>query len=76
MARLILMPRAPLYSCAAGGPGVVVAPLYTDAGGNGSVSLEEDRAPGATGAWVLIEGPHDFSHPNGQIYTSDFVAPI
>jgi hypothetical protein len=76
MVRLIVMPRNPMDSCAAGGPGVVVGPLYTDAGGNGSIHLEEARPAGATGAWVLIEGPHDYSHPNGQLYTSDFIAPV
>jgi hypothetical protein len=76
MARLILMPRSGVDSCAAGGPGTVVAPLDTDDAGNAVITLQEDRAPGATGAWVLIEGPHTYAKPYAQIYTSDFVPRI
>ena len=34
--------------------------------------------PGATGAWVYIEGPPGGSnkHISGEFYTSDFVAPV
>ena len=75
-ARLILMPRSGADSCAAGAPGTVVAPLDTDGAGNAVMTLEQDIAQGATGAWVLIEGPPRYGKPYGQIYTSDFVATI
>ncbi|MBV8930477.1 MAG: hypothetical protein JO152_15255 [Mycobacteriaceae bacterium] len=74
--RLIEMPRSPVDSCDRGGPGTVVTYPTTDGGGNFYVTLQEDVAPGATGAWVFIDGPHSGSKPYGEYYTSDFVAAI
>ena len=74
--RLILMPRSAADSCGPGGPGVAVAYPTTDGGGNTYLTLEEDVLPGATGAWVFIDGPHSGAKPYGEYYGSDFVAAI
>ena len=75
--RMIEMPR-PTLTCDLGDPGVVFGLFTTDDLGNGSVTISEDVMPGATGAWVYIEGPAGGSskHISGEFYTSDFVAPV
>jgi len=74
--RLIELPQ-PTNRCKPGDPGTAVASIDTDAAGNGSVTLQEDVLPGATGAWVFIEGPLvSYEMLSGDFYTSDFVAAI
>jgi hypothetical protein len=73
-ARLIQVPRPASSSCGVGDPGTVVTALNTDAAGVGTVTLQDDLRPGATGAWVLIERPNPFSQTPAEVYTSDFVA--
>ncbi|HZQ33401.1 MAG TPA: hypothetical protein VFB19_16930 [Mycobacterium sp.] len=72
--RLIQTPR-PGISCGAGDPGVTMTRLYTDENGTGSVTLQGPVMPGATGAWVSVEGPlgaSDLEAPD--IRTSDYIA--
>jgi hypothetical protein len=74
--RLIELPQ-PANRCSVGDAGTAVGALDTDAGGNANVTIQEDVLPGATGAWVFIEGPPGISKQlSGDFYTSDFVVPI
>lgn len=68
-ARLIEMPPRS-NRCGAGNPGVAVGTIDTDGGGNGNVTVVQPVLPGASGAWVFMEGPP------GDVYSSDIVAPI
>jgi hypothetical protein len=76
--RLIEMPRPSGNRCNVGDGGTAVDWLYTDDGGNGSQTLRADVIPGATGAWVLVEGPSGGNSKilSGEFYSSDSVAPI
>jgi hypothetical protein len=74
--RLIQMPRSSASSCNAGDPGVIAGVLMTDAAGAGSVSLRGPVASGATGAWMYITRPGEFSQTPAEYYTSDFVMPL
>lgn len=67
--RLIQTPP-PTNMCRPGNPGVAAGTIDTDGGGNGNVTVEEAVLPGATGAWVFVEGPP------ADFYTSDVLAPI
>lgn len=67
--RLVETPP-PTDRCRPGNPGVAAGTIDTDAGGNGNVSLQEAVLPGATGAWVFMEGPP------GEYYSSDILAPV
>jgi hypothetical protein len=71
--RLIQMPRSSASGCNAGDPGVIAGVLLTDAAGAGSVSLRGPVASGATGAWMSISRPGEFSQTPAEFYTSDFV---
>jgi hypothetical protein len=75
-ATLIQTPRPSSAPCRPGDPGVAFGVLNTDAGGNASVSLRGPIQPGATGAWVNVELPAEFSQTPLEYYTSDFVAAI
>jgi hypothetical protein len=72
--RLIQGPRPGTQTCNAGEPGVAFAVLITDGNGTGAVTLRDTVRPGATNAWVFIEGPTDYGADVGQIrgefYTS------
>jgi hypothetical protein len=74
--RLIQMPRPSSASCNGGDPGVSTAPLFTDDAGGGAATVAGPIAPGATGAWVVISRPSEFSQDPAEFYTSEFVAPI
>jgi hypothetical protein len=74
--RIIQMPRSSATSCNAGDPGVVGGVLFTDGGGAGGVSLHAPITSGATGAWLYITRPGEFSQTPAEFYTSDFVVPI
>jgi hypothetical protein len=72
--RLIQGPRPGSANCNPGDPGVAFAILLTDGNGTGSVTLRDTVRPGATNAWVAIDGPTDYGADVGQIrgeyYTS------
>ena len=76
--RLILVPRASSARCGPGEPGVALGFLDTDWAGNATTTVQQGVLPGATGAWVFIEGPEGGNTPvlTGDFYTSDFVAAI
>lgn len=69
--RLIQGPRSGAQTCNAGDPGVASAMLNTDGNGTGAVTLHDARRPGATNAWVFVEGPPDPGQIRGEFYTSD-----
>jgi hypothetical protein len=72
--RLIQGPRPGTQNCNLGDPGVAFAVLNTDGNGTGSVTLHDAVRPGATYAWVAMDGPTDYATQVGQIrgeyYTS------
>ncbi len=74
--RVIQMPRSSASSCNAGDPGVIAGVLLTDPAGAGSVSVRGPVASGATGAWMYITRPGEFSQTPAEFYTSDFVVPL
>ena len=74
--RMIQMPRSSASSCNAGDPGVIAGMLMTDGAGAGSVTLPAPLHPGATGAWMYISRPGEFSKTPAEFYTSDFVLSI
>ncbi len=74
--RFIQIPR-PGIRCAGGDPGVAMGRLYTDGGGNGTVTVSAPVMDGATGAWVSVEGPPGVSDMlSADVRTSDYVASI
>jgi hypothetical protein len=73
--RIIQMPRSSATSCNAGDPGVTGGVLFTDGGGAGGVSLHAPIVSGATGAWIFVSRPGEFSQTPAEFYTSDFVVP-
>jgi hypothetical protein len=74
--RLIQVPRPSSSGCGAGDPGTVVGAVNTDAAGAASVTLRGPIAQGATGAWLFISRPGEFSQTPDEFYTTDFVAAI
>jgi hypothetical protein len=74
--RLIQMPRSSATSCNPGDPGVSGALLWTDAVGGGGVTVRGPIASGATGVWLFITRPGEFSQTPEEFYTTDFVAQI
>ncbi len=73
--RVIQMPR-PSIGCAPGDPGVIVGGLQTDAVGAASTTLQGPIRSGATGAWVIVERPAEFSQKPAEYYTTTYVAAI
>ena len=73
--RVIQLPR-PSTGCGPGAPGVLVGGLQTDAVGAASTTLQGPIQSGATGAWVIVERPAEFSQTPAEFYTSTFVASI
>ncbi len=74
--RVIQMPRSSAAGCNAGDPGVTGGVLFTDGAGAGGVSLHSPIVSGATGAWMFITRPGEFTQTPADFYTSDFVVPI
>ena len=76
--RLIEVPRSSAALCGPGAPGTGYGSFDTDWAGNGSTTVEAPVAPGATGAWVFLEGPDGGNTKlvTGEFYTSDYVAAI
>ncbi len=74
--RMIQMPRVSSSPCGAGDPGVIAGWLNTDAAGAGSVTLRGPVAQGATGVWLSISRPGEFSQSPAEFYTTDFIAQL
>jgi hypothetical protein len=74
--RLIQVPRAADRTCAVGDPGVAGAELFTDGVGSATVSMQDAMMPGATGAWVSIDGPPPGGQVIGEFYTSEVLASL
>jgi hypothetical protein len=74
--RVIQMPRSAAAGCNAGDPGVIGGVLVTDGTGAGGVSIHSPIVSGATGAWIYITRPGEFTQTPAEFYTSDFVVPI
>lgn len=73
--RLVQLPRTGIR-CAAGDPGTSVATMVTNAGEVGTFHIEGDLMPGATQAFVQLEGAPAGSVPSAEVYSSDFAAPV
>jgi len=74
--RLIQMPRSSATPCNAGDRGVIAGVLLTDAAGAGGVTLRGPVASAATGAWMFVSRPGEFSQIPAEFYTSDFVVQL
>jgi hypothetical protein len=74
--RVIQMPRSAAAGCNAGDPGVIGGVLVTDGTGAGGVSIHSPIVSGATGAWMYITRPGEFTQTPAEFYTSDFVVAI
>jgi hypothetical protein len=73
--RVIQTPRA-TFDCASGASGVLTGGVQTDGVGAGTATITGAVAPGATGAWVIVERPSDSSQTPAEFYTSEYVAAI
>jgi hypothetical protein len=74
--RVIQMPRSSATGCNAGDPGVIGGVLVTDGAGAGGLSIHSPIVSGASGAWMYITRPGEFTQTPAEFYTSDFVVPI
>ncbi|MBB2992725.1 hypothetical protein FHR72_004229 [Mycolicibacterium iranicum] len=74
--KLIQVDRPSAQPCNPGDPGVAGTTLFTDAAGAGSATVRAPKAPGATGAWVSLTRPGQFSQLPEEFYTTNFVVPI
>ncbi|MGZ6780790.1 MAG: hypothetical protein ACXVGO_17570 [Mycobacterium sp.] len=74
--RLIQGPRPGAQSCNAGDPGVASGVLNTDGNGTGAVTLHDALRPGATNAWVFVDGPPDPGEIRGEFYTSEVLTSL
>jgi hypothetical protein len=74
--RVIQMPRSSAAGCNAGDPGVTGGVIFTDGAGAGGVSIHSPIVSGATGAWMFVTRPGEFTQTPAEFYTSDFVVPI
>ena len=74
--RLIQLPRSSAAQCWGADPGVAQGSLNTDRGGAASVTLQDGLESWATGAWVIISRPDQFSQNPKEFYTTDFIAPV
>jgi hypothetical protein len=71
---LIQFPRSAAAACDGTSPGAVSGLLQTDALGAGRIVLGDRIVGDATGAWVMIQRPDEYSQIPAEFYTSDFVA--
>lgn len=71
---VVQMPRSSATGCNPGAPGVIGGVLLTDPTGGGSVTVRGPVASGATGAWMYVSRPGEFSQTPDEFYTTDFVA--
>jgi hypothetical protein len=73
---IVEMPRSSASGCNPGDPGVIAGTILTDPAGGGSVTVRGPIASGATGAWMYVSRPGEFSQTPDEFYTSDFVVTI
>jgi hypothetical protein len=74
--RLIQVPRSSAAMCAAGDPGVAVGEFVTDGVGSGATTVTGPLMPGATGAWVAIDGPRPAGQAGTEFYYSEVLASL
>jgi hypothetical protein len=74
--RLIQLPRASESPCGPGDPGVAIGGLDTDGAVQATTTLQDRIRPGATGVWMFITRPSQFSQDPAEFYTSEVVAPV
>lgn len=74
--RLIQLPRVSYATCGAGAPGVSTGVMTTDAVGTASTTVTAPRMQGATGAWVVVEGPPPPGKVIPETYSTTFVAGV
>jgi hypothetical protein len=55
---------------------VITGSLQTDGIGAGRTTLSGPVQEGATGAWVIMQRPAQFSQTPAEFYTSEFIAQI
>lgn len=73
--RVVQTPRA-TQGCAAGAPGVLTGSVQTDAVGGGTTTIAGPVAAGATGAWVIVERPSQYSQTPAEFYSTEFIASV
>ena len=73
---MVQMPRSSATGCNPGDPGVIGGLLFTDPTGAGSVTIRGPVASGATGVWMYVSRPGEFSQTPEEYYTSDFVVSL
>ncbi|EUA08198.1 hypothetical protein I546_4780 [Mycobacterium kansasii 732] len=73
---LIQAPRPATGSCGPGAPGTAFASLDLDAGGTGTVTVQDTVRQGTTGVWVIVERPNPNSQDPAEFYTSEFLVPM
>lgn len=74
--KLIQVPRPSSAPCEAGSEGTAVGAIHTDGVGAGTITLTSPLRAGATGAWISIERPQQFSQVPDEFYTSDLITDI
>lgn len=73
--RVVQTPR-PTQGCSAGAPGVLTGSVQTDAIGGGTTTIAGPVASGATGAWVIVERPSQYSQTPAEFYSTEFIASV
>lgn len=74
--RLIQTPRPSVATCRPGDPGVVSGVMNTDVAGTGFITVSGPRRQGATGAWVVVEGPPEPGKVRGDVYSTTMLVGI
>ncbi|POX88800.1 hypothetical protein C3B43_12855, partial [Mycobacterium kansasii] len=59
-----------------GAPGTAFTGLDLDAGGTGTVTIQDTVRQGTTGVWVIVERPNSNSQDPAEFYTSEFLVPM
>lgn len=73
---LIQAPRPSTAPCGPGAPGTAFTGLDLDAGGTGTVTIQDTVRQGTTAAWVIVERPNSNSQDPAEFYTSEFLVPM
>ncbi|KZS68010.1 hypothetical protein A4G28_13345 [Mycobacterium ostraviense] len=73
---LIQAPRPSTAPCGPGAPGTAFTGLDLDAGGTGTVTIQDTVRQGTTGVWVIVERPNSNSQDPAEFYTSEFLVPM
>jgi hypothetical protein len=74
--RLIQVPRPSSAPCWAGDPGVAMGALNTDEAGAAATTVRAPISSGATGVWIYVSRPGEFSQTPAEFYTTDYVPKI